>query len=68
MDGTALLANRDFGRVLRTNRQMALSPVPRITQMKPQAPAISPIPTENPQRPDSLAERSEFELSVPTPD
>jgi hypothetical protein len=41
------------------------SPVPRITQMKPQARAISPIRAENPQRLDSLAERAEFELSVP---
>jgi hypothetical protein len=36
-------------------------PVPRITQMKPQARAISPMPTENPQRRDSLAERVECE-------
>jgi hypothetical protein len=39
--------------------------VPRITQMKPQARAISPLRAENPQRPDSLAERGEFELPVP---
>jgi hypothetical protein len=32
------------------------SPVPRITQMKPQARAISPLRAENPQRPDSLAD------------
>jgi hypothetical protein len=63
LDGTALLANRDFGRALRTNRQLSLSPVPRSTQMTPQAPAISPIAAANRQKLDSLAERSQFELS-----
>jgi hypothetical protein len=34
-------------------------------QMKPQARAIPPLRAENQQRPDSLAERGEFELPVP---
>jgi hypothetical protein len=41
------------------------SPLPRVTQMRPQARAIPPLRAENPQRPDSVAERNEFELSVP---
>jgi hypothetical protein len=41
------------------------SPVPRITQMRPQARAIPPLWAENPQRPDSVAERGGFELPVP---
>jgi hypothetical protein len=41
------------------------SPVPRITQMRPQVRAISPLRAENPQRRDSLAERNGFELPVP---
>jgi hypothetical protein len=65
MDGTASLANRDFGRVLRTKRRKVLSPVPRVTQMKPQARAIPPIRAENPKRRDWVAERGEFELPVP---
>jgi hypothetical protein len=67
MDGTASLANRDFGRVLRTNRRKVVSPLPRITQMKPQAQAIPPIRVENLQRRDSLAEGAGFEPSVPLP-
>jgi hypothetical protein len=65
MDGTASLANRDFGRVCARTAGKWFSPVPRITQMKPQAHAISPLWAENPQRPDSVAERAEFELPVP---
>jgi len=34
--------------------------------MKPQARAILPIRAENPQRRDSVAERGEFELLVPS--
>jgi hypothetical protein len=41
------------------------SPVPRITQMSPQAHAIPPLRAENPQRRDSVPEQSEFELPVP---
>src|SRR6202040_1238520 len=65
VDGTASLADRDFGRVSRTNRRKVFSPVPRITQMKPQARAIPSLRVENPKRRDSVAERSEFELPVP---
>jgi hypothetical protein len=65
MDGTASLANRDFGRVLRTNRRRVDFSGAAHTQMKPQARAIPPLGAENPQRRDSLAERGEFELPVP---
>ena len=37
--------------------------MPRITQMRPQVRAISPLLAENPQRRDSLAERVGFELT-----
>jgi hypothetical protein len=48
MDGTASLANRDFGRVCAPTAGKWFSLVPRITQMKPQARAISPLRAENP--------------------
>jgi hypothetical protein len=63
MDGTASLANRDFDRVCARTAGKWFSPVPRITQMRPQARAISPLRAENPQRRDSVAEGVEFELS-----
>src|SRR5208337_4660445 len=65
MDGTASLANRDFGRVLPLNRRKLLSPVPRGMQNKPHARAIPPIRGMNPQRRDSVAERGGFEPPVP---
>ena len=65
MKGIASLANRDFGPILPVNCRKVHSPVPRITQMKPQARAISLIRGVDPQRRDSLAERSGLELPVP---
>jgi hypothetical protein len=43
MDGTASLANRDFDRVCARTAGKWFSPVPRITQMRPRARAISPL-------------------------
>ena len=64
LDGTASLANRDFGRLLVRTAEKWFSPVPR-AQMKPQARAISPTWAENPQRRDSVAEKGGFEPSRP---
>jgi hypothetical protein len=56
MDGTASLANRDFGRILSLNRRKLLSPVPCAIQNKPHTRAISPIREVNLQRRDSVAD------------
>jgi hypothetical protein len=37
MDGTASLANRDFGHLMARNVGKCFSPVPRVAQMRPQA-------------------------------
>jgi hypothetical protein len=42
------------------------SPVPQISQMKPQTRPISSLQAENPQRRDSLAEQDGFEPAVPS--
>ena len=63
--GTELLAHREKIEMTRHGSKCARSPVPMVRAYRRYTRAVCALPRRMPQTQDSLAERSEFELSVP---